>query len=110
MATRNKKLALEYQETAARLGGGLTGSSHGKLIDICGGPETSKKRVEIISKLIAKLDPVFASHSTQTPNVRQSGFVSFLTGSVCQLASFIKFFFRNVGKTFSCSSSRGLSQ
>ena len=79
--------ALRYAEQASENGDNLGASVHSDVLDYVSGtlPSSSylsNNRVQLISHLIAKLDPSFAYHVGGSGDLGNSGFITFISGTI----------------------------
>ena len=78
--------ALQYAEQASENGDTLGASVHSDVLDYVSGtlPSTSylsHNRLQLISQLIAKLDPSFAYQVLGSGDLGKSGFITFISGT-----------------------------
>ena len=77
--------ALQYASKASKAGDALGASVHADILDSVSGtiPSVSNQsasRVQLVSHLIAKLDPSFAYHAASSGGLGYSGFINYLSG------------------------------
>jgi hypothetical protein len=78
----NPSKSLEFGLQAESLGDPCSLQLQSELLDYKGAHHSGqmgKNRVQTISQLISKLDPVFAFHCTKSSEIRQTRFVKYLT-------------------------------
>ena len=76
-------LALKYATHAEELGDIGGASVHASILDMPSShasTHTSATRARLISQLISKLDSPFAYHVSMSEKLKNSGFISFITG------------------------------
>ena len=74
--------SLEFARQAESLGDPCSLQLQSELLDYKGAHHSGqmgKTRVQTISQLISKLDPVFAFNCTKSTEIRKTGFVKYLT-------------------------------
>ena len=75
--------SMEYIDTAISLGDSAAFKIKAELLDLCAPnnkAQMSAERVLLVSKLLSKLDPSFASNANILNSDQKSGFLSFITG------------------------------
>ena len=77
--------ALQYASKASKAGDALGASVHADILDSVSGTipsvsHQSASRVQLVSHLIAKLDPSFAYHAASSGGLGYSGFINYLSG------------------------------
>ena len=75
--------SMEYVDTAISLGDSAAFKIKAELLDLCAPnnkAQMSAERVLLVSKLLSKLDPSFASNANILNSDQKSGFLSFITG------------------------------
>ena len=77
-------MSLYYSRLATDLGDVHAGAVHAAVLDtsnIQGQDHVSRTRLQLLSQVLAKLDPGFSYNSIKSVNIKKSGFIKFIAGT-----------------------------
>lgn len=81
----NPEQSFAYAQQGTALGDNISASLQSHLLDYSGKPlsrSMGTDRVQTISRLLAKLDPVFSFHVLKSEEIKNLGFIQFISGNL----------------------------